>query len=144
MRKPIVFLVMIFLMAGASAHAQMGGGRGPGPGGGPGGPPPDGAGLPPPPAPVKAKIPTNQVQIVGVIKAIGPEPDRVTIAYEPVEALNWPAGTMPFVVEKTDLLKGASVGEKVSFRLDSQQISDLQPYAPPQHHALFGPPGGEP
>ena len=72
--------------------------------------------------------PVNSIQIVGVIKAIDPGADRVTIAYEDVQALNWPAGTMPFQVSKTALLKGASVGEKVRFTLESQQIASLTPY----------------
>jgi Cu/Ag efflux protein CusF len=70
----------------------------------------------------------GSIDIIGVIKAIDPNNNRVTIAYEDVEALNWPAGTMPFVVSKTALLKAASVGEKVRFRLESQQISALTPY----------------
>lgn len=70
----------------------------------------------------------SSIEIVGVIKAIDPNTNRITIAYEDVEALNWPAGTMPFVVSKTELLKSATVGEKVRFKLDSQQIAALAPY----------------
>ncbi|MDB5445309.1 MAG: hypothetical protein JWQ97_626 [Phenylobacterium sp.] len=70
----------------------------------------------------------SSIEIIGVIKAIDPNNNRVTITYEDVEALNWPAGTMPFVVSKTELLKGATVGEKVRFKLESQQISTLTPY----------------
>ncbi|HEX4180868.1 MAG TPA: copper-binding protein [Caulobacteraceae bacterium] len=70
----------------------------------------------------------DQIEIVGVVKAIGPEPDRITIAYEAVDALNWPAGTMPFAASKPDLLKGATVGEKVRFKLASQHISEFNPF----------------
>jgi Cu/Ag efflux protein CusF len=70
----------------------------------------------------------SSIEIIGVIKAIDADANRITIAYEDVEGLNWPAGTMPFVVSKTELLKGASVGEKVRFKLESQQISALTPY----------------
>lgn len=143
MRKLILSLLALGLVAGAAQAQTPGGGRG-GQGGGHRGPPP-GAGDsgPPDQGRARAQDRADQVQIVGVIKAIGPGPDRVTIAYDPVEALNWPAGTMPFVVARTELLKGASVGEKVSFRLDSQQISALEPYAPPKPSAealLFGSP----
>lgn len=83
-------------------------------------------------APVRTLTPLSKIQIVGVIKAIDPVTDRITIAYEPVDALNWPAGTMPFGIANTAVLKNATVGEKVRFRLESQQISDLAPYSPRQ------------
>lgn len=79
----------------------------------------------PPAPPLKA---TSTIEIIGVIKAIDASNNRVTIAYDDVEALSWPAGTMPFVVSKAELLKGASVGEKVRFKIESQQISSLAPY----------------
>nr|MEA2798792.1 hypothetical protein [Phenylobacterium sp.] len=63
-----------------------------------------------------------------MIKAIDPASGRVTIAYEAVEALGWPAGTMPFAVSKTALLNAATVGQKVRFKLEDQQISDLKPF----------------
>ena len=72
--------------------------------------------------------PLNKIQITGVIRAIDPATDRITIAYEPVDALNWPAGTMPFEVSNTALLKAAPVGSRVHFKLESQQISELTPY----------------
>ena len=72
--------------------------------------------------------PLSSIELTGVIKAIGPAADSVTIAYEANDALNWPAGTKPFIVEKSALLTGATVGEKVRFTLDSQQIGTLSPY----------------
>jgi Cu/Ag efflux protein CusF len=72
----------------------------------------------------------NKVEIVGVVTAIDSAAGRITIAYEPVDALNWPAGTRPFPVEETSLLQGVSVGEKVRFRIESQEISALEPYTP--------------
>ena len=66
--------------------------------------------------------------MVGVIKAIDLENGRLTIAYEPVDALDWPAGTQPFVVGKAALLKDRAVGEKVRFKLESQQISTIRPF----------------
>ena len=35
---------------------------------------------------------------------------------------------MPFVVSKAELLNGITVGEKVRFHLESQQISTLAPF----------------
>jgi Cu/Ag efflux protein CusF len=126
MRKDIVPLLAIGLLAASVAHAQSGGhGRR-----GQGGPSPS-APAPASPntaAPAPRSIPTNQIEIVGVVKAIAPDDGRVTIAYEPVEALNWPSGSMPFVVSKSALLKDITVGEKVRFRLESEQIADLRPF----------------
>jgi Cu/Ag efflux protein CusF len=109
--------LLICLLAATAAYAQPGGGRG-------GGRPPGGA-----PGPSrKAPKPLNQLEIIGVIKAIDSTAGRVTIAYEPVEPLNWPAGAQPFPVGKSALLNGVSVGEKVRFTLDSGEITTLAPF----------------
>lgn len=76
---------------------------------------------------------------VGVVQAIDVAGGRVTIAYEPIEGINWPAGTMPFVVAKSALLEGVVAGEKVRFRLESQQIAELKPFTPGQSE-----PAGQP
>ena len=68
------------------------------------------------------------MEIVGVVTAVDPQNGRVTIDYEPVEVLNWPRGSNAFVVSKTALLQGVSVGEKIRFKIESQQISELKPY----------------
>ncbi|THD77647.1 MAG: copper-binding protein [Phenylobacterium sp.] len=127
---PILFVLAI---AGA-AHAQMGqgggGGRG-GRGGHGGGSKPSSQQSAPSSTPAKAApTPTNQIVIVGVVKAIDLETQRVTIAYEPVEALNWPAGSNPFPVSKTAMLTAARVGQKVKFSIDSGQISAIGPFDP--------------
>jgi Cu/Ag efflux protein CusF len=130
MSKRFAAIVTLCVIAATAAHAQYGGGGGGGGRGGRGGrtqTPPSNPTSTPTPAPAPAK-PVSSIEIVGVIKAIDPNNSRVTIAYEDVEALNWPAGTMPFVVSKAELLKGATVGQKVRFKLDSQQISSLTPY----------------
>lgn len=93
-------------------------------------PPADSSAPAPAPAPPKRQTPLSKIQIVGVIKAIDPKSQRITIAYEPVDALNWPAGEMPFEVARTSLLDGATVGEKVRFNIESQQIAAMEPYAP--------------
>lgn len=114
------------------ADAQFGGGGGGGGHGGRGGrsqgKPSSSNSTQTPSKATPAETPLDEIQIVGVVKAIDPKTERVTIAYEPVEALNWPKGTMPFEVAKMALLKDVTVGEKVRFKLQSQQISELKPF----------------
>jgi Cu/Ag efflux protein CusF len=129
MLKRIIPVLMICLAAASVAHAQSGGGGG-GRGGHGGGRPGGSGGSPPASAPGSAAKPRpfKEPEIIGVIKAIDPVSGRVTITYEAVEALGWPAGTMPFAVSKTALLNAATVGQKVRFKLEDQQISDLKPF----------------
>lgn len=122
MLKRIIPLLMICLVAATAVQAQQGGGRGRGGGGGKGGPPPGAS------APAKPSKPFSEPEIVGIVKLIEADTGRVTIAYEPVEVLNWPAGTQPFTVSKAALLKDLTVGEKVRFKLESQQISTIRPF----------------
>ncbi len=121
-------VLLIFLAVGTTAQAQYGGGRGGGhggqgqqPTGGSSGSPPTNA-TPPPPKPPK---PMNQIQLVGVVQAVDPDARRVTIAYDANDELNWPHGTREFGVYKAELLKTVKVGEKVRFKLDSEQISEI-------------------
>jgi hypothetical protein len=130
MRKIITAALAITLVA-AVAHAQppRGGPRGAGPGSGP---PPGGPG---PAAPVAA----NQIVLTGVVLAVDPVAERVTIAYEASEALNWPAGAMPFAMSKPGLLGDIQVRQKVRFRLDSHRIAEFLPVAAPGGPASEGP-----
>jgi len=114
-------------MGGGAGQGGGGGGHGHGGGGGRGGHAPGGEAA----APAKPAKPFTQPEIVGVVKAIDAESGRITIAYEPVEALDWPAGTQPFAVSKSTLLKDLTVGEKVRFQLESQQIAAIQPFRAP-------------
>ncbi len=131
--KRLVPVLTLCLIAATAAHAQGGGGGG-GRRGGEGGR--GGGGAPPtsgPPAgatgaPRRAELPTDKIFIVGVVTAIDAASDRVTIACEANETLNLPAGTRPFVAAKSALLKDVTVGEKVRFSLESQQISVLAPF----------------
>lgn len=140
MSKRILILPLMLILAAASAaDAQYGGGGmgGGGMGGGMGGGHHGGRQQsvdPTPPAPdpdadkpLPPTTPLAKVQITGVITRIEPSSNRVTISYDEVDALNWPAGTTPFVVEKPDLLTGLSVGQKVRFHVESQQISSIVP-----------------
>ncbi len=128
MLKRLAPILVLFLTVGV-AHAQIGGGhRGGGRGGGSDGSKPSSSSNAPS---SKAATPANKLQFVGVVKAIDVPTGRITIAYEPVEAINWPAGTQPFPVAKTAMLTAATVGQKVRFNLDSGEISALAPFDPP-------------
>jgi len=124
MLKRAAPLFLICLVAANAAQAQSSGGRGHG--GGRGGHPPGGSASAPRAAP--AAKPFAEPEIIGVVKLIDPDAGRITIAYEPVDALDWPAGTQPFVVSRTSLLKDLTVGEKVRFKLESQQIASIRPF----------------
>ena len=124
MLKRAAPLFLICLVAANAAQAQSSGGRGHG--GGRGGHPPGGSASAPRVAP--AAKPFAEPEIIGVVKVIDPDAGRITIAYEPVDALDWPAGTQPFVVSRTSLLKDLTVGEKVRFKLESQQIASIRPF----------------
>jgi Cu/Ag efflux protein CusF len=126
--KQLVLSVVITMVAGQIAHAQAGGGHG---GGHRGQGKPSSGGSTPVAAPAVAPTvlkPQNQIEIVGVVRAIDLNAKRITIAYDAVDALNWPRGTMPFSVYRATLLQGVTVGEKVRFKLDSQRISELKPF----------------
>ena len=126
MRRSVALVLLLSLAVAGAAQAQTGGGRG------------RGGGKAPPTAPDKAAPrldprpkpppPTDQVEIVGVVRDVDPAGGRITIAYEEVEALNWPAGSLPFQVAESDLMKGVTVGEKVRFKISSQQIWAIEPY----------------
>jgi Cu/Ag efflux protein CusF len=136
MPRPIALIAALSLFLVAStAQAQMGGGGGGGGGGGRhggghgGGQAPSGGSATPTAAPaLPRQQPTDEVEIVGVVKDVDPATDRITIAYDEVDALNWPPGAMPFEVASSELMKGVSVGEKVRFKISSQQIWDIKPY----------------
>jgi Cu/Ag efflux protein CusF len=131
MRRKLIPL-LVCLLAATAASAQPGGGgggRGRGGGGGGGGSG-GGSSAPGPSAPKRAPTAFNQIQFVGVVKALDTASGRVTISYDPVESINWPSGTQPFPVAKSAMLEGVTVGEKVRFTLDSGEISSLKPFTP--------------
>ncbi|MCR5879306.1 copper-binding protein [Phenylobacterium sp. J367] len=69
--------------------------------------------------------PAATVQGTGVLKSIDARAGTVTIAHDPIKALNWGAMTMPFKVADPALLKAAASGDKVTFQLKGQQIVAL-------------------
>jgi len=119
MPKRLLPIAVICLVAASAAVAQPGG-RSRGGGGGRGG-----GSAAAPARPAKAFAAPD---LIGVVKAIDVATGRVTIAYEASEALNWPAATQPFPVSKTALLKDLTVGEKVRFQLESEQIAAITPF----------------
>jgi Cu/Ag efflux protein CusF len=128
MRRFAPICLMLVLVSGVSARAQSEGGRGHGGRGGqPSSPAPPSSNAAQAPA-VPPPKPENQIEIVGVVRAIDSGANQVTIAYDAVDELNWPPGTMPFTVYKSDLLKAITVGERVRFKLDSQRIVALTAY----------------
>jgi len=116
MSKRLLPLVLVCLVAATATLAQPGGGR------------PRGGGGRASAGPAKPAKPYAAPDLIGVVKAIDADTGRVTIAYEASDALGWPASTQPFPVAKTALLKDVTVGEKVRFQLESQQISAIKPF----------------
>ena len=62
------------------------------------------------------------VQGVGVVKSVDAKAGTITIAHEPIKALNWSAMTMAFKAADPALLKAAAPGDRVSFQLKGQQV----------------------
>lgn len=134
-RRSVAPVLLVALMAATPALAQYGRGTSGRPGQGRPPPAARAPSRPPthvrsPPPPPQAPFKMSDVVGVGVVQALDAEAGRVTIAYEPIESLNWPSGTKPFAVAKSSLLVGVAPGDKVRFRLESQQIADLRLFAP--------------
>lgn len=111
MKRPVIFLLIGLALAGPAEAQTRGRGR------------PPGRVTAPPPKPL---VSLDLISGVGVVDRIDRDTGRVTLTYGPIEALNWPAGTTPFAVGKSALLDGLAVGDRVRFRLASQQIVDLE------------------
>lgn len=69
----------------------------------------------------------GSVEGTGVVKKIDAKTGSVTIAHDPIKALNWPAMTMPFKVADKVLLAKVKVGAKVRFDLSGQTITAVRP-----------------
>ena len=70
---------------------------------------------------------TGSVEGTGVVKKIDAKSGSVTIAHDPIKALNWPAMTMPFKVADKALLAKMKVGAKIRFDLNGQTITAVRP-----------------
>lgn len=67
------------------------------------------------------------VSATGVVKAIDGESKKVTIAHEPIPALNWPAMTMRFTLTPQTQLNGITPGDSVTLHFVQQgNLSLLQ------------------
>lgn len=62
------------------------------------------------------------------MKKIDAKAGSVTIAHDPIKALNWPAMTMPFKVADKAVLGKMKPGAKVRFQLSGQTITDVRPF----------------
>ncbi len=69
----------------------------------------------------------GSVEGTGVVKKIDAKSGSVTIAHDPIKALNWPAMTMPFKVADKALLGKMKVGAKIRFDLNGQTITAVRP-----------------
>jgi Cu/Ag efflux protein CusF len=78
-------------------------------------------------APDPADKPTSDIVLTGIVTAVEPATNRVTIAYDAVDELNWPRGTMPFPVAKDELLKDVKVGQKINFKVEDHEIYEIKP-----------------
>lgn len=68
------------------------------------------------------------VEGVGVVKKIDAKAGTVTLAHDPIKALNWPAMVMPFKVADKALLGQMKVGAKIRFQLNGQVIVGVRPF----------------
>jgi len=137
MRK-LILPALAFALLASTAHAQPpSGGRGPG------GPPPGGAGGPGGGPGGGKQTDLDKVVIIGVVQAIDPDAERVTIAYQANEALNWPAGAMPFATGKPGMLGDVAVGQTVRFTLSNHRIAAFLPQGGPGGPDAPPRPGGE-
>ena len=60
--------------------------------------------------------------------AAAPAAGTVTLAHDPIKALNWPAMVMPFKVADKALLGQMKVGAKIRFQLNGQVIVGVRPF----------------
>ncbi|MCI3130780.1 copper-binding protein [Phenylobacterium aquaticum] len=134
MKLALPLIVIAGLAMALPALAQYGG-RGRMPqssrtpaGRGPSRPAPRRAPVPPPVA--RAPVNLSDYMAYGVVEGIDAANGQVTITYQPIEVMNWPAGTKPFQVSRSKLLEGVAVGDKVGFKMESQQITQLQSLTP--------------
>ena len=70
-----------------------------------------------------AAAPEGQSHGVGVVRSVDAKAGTVTIAHEPIPALNWPAMTMSFKVTQPEMLEHVSAGKKVEFMLQGKDMS---------------------
>lgn len=65
-------------------------------------------------------IQAQLIQAQGVVKSLDLANKKVTIAHEPIAALNWPAMTMRFTTEDVALIEALKPQQKVQFTFVQQ------------------------
>jgi Cu(I)/Ag(I) efflux system protein CusF len=74
---------------------------------------------------------TKTGQGVGVITAIDPKANTLTIRHGPIPAVGWPAMTMTFKATPPTLLRGVRVGQTVGFDVRTRgmdaEVTALRP-----------------
>lgn len=75
-----------------------------------------------PAADERVDAPTAQL-VVGVVQAVDPAAGTITIHHEAVEALGWPAMTMPFKLARPELLDGVAVGDRIELELERPEMT---------------------
>ncbi|MDR2100034.1 MAG: copper-binding protein [Campylobacteraceae bacterium] len=79
---------------------------------------------------VKTQLP-QEIFSKGIIEAIDLTNKKVTITYESIEALSWPAMTMRFTFEDEELVKNLKVKDSVEFGFIQQgRVSFLKSIKP--------------
>ena len=75
-----------------------------------------------------------EVQGVGVVKAIDNSAGTITLQYEMIKAIGWPATTKTFKIASPKLLKTAKVGDTVQFTLHpagvDSTVTSIKPAQP--------------
>lgn len=69
-------------------------------------------------SPASASLATATIKARGIIEAIGAE--EITLSHEAIPALEWPAMTMPFALDKATATQGLKKGQRVEFVLEKR------------------------
>ena len=56
----------------------------------------------------------------GTVTAVNTATGKITIAHEPIPAIDWSAMTMEFTAENPSILQGVAVGDHIAFELKSR------------------------
>jgi Cu(I)/Ag(I) efflux system protein CusF len=73
-------------------------------------------------------------QGTGIVKAIDPAKNTITLQHQAIASIGWPAMTMTFKLASPDLLTAAKVGDKVKFTLHpagmASTVTSITPVQP--------------
>ena len=71
-----------------------------------------------------AEMAAKMARGIGTVKSVDTKKGTVTLDHQAINELSWPAMTMSFKVAKAELLNGITVGQRVNFTL---QWNDMSP-----------------